>query len=259
MDGRFIGRRRTRAAPLLYEPPRRAMRWRRPLGIFGGGACRAVLCGWGLPGWAVCGRGLPGTVYLWIEIFMASFCGRGFRGRVVCGRGFPGRVVCGRGFPGVGCLRIGTSGDGLSMDRDFHGRFLRTGFRGGDALSLRGHGPLRRALPAAVSRPSRASQGCPSARCGGIVAAHCPKTADPPPRMRWPGPPFCETVAAPRRRGSLRPPSAARRGSDGAAYAPFPRRPAAPPLRGYAHDGHARQRRSHSALGEGRRAVADQA
>ena len=209
MDGRFIGRRRTRAAPLLYEPPRRAMRWRRPLGIFGGGACRAVLCGWGLPGRAVCGRGLPGTVYLWIEIFMASFCGRGFRG--------------------------------------------------GDALSLRGHGPLRRALPAAVSRPSRASQGCPSARCGGIVAAHCPKTADPPPRMRWPGPPFCETVAAPRRRGSLRPPSAARRGSDGAAYAPFPRRPAAPPLRGYAHDGHARQRRSRSALGEGRRAVADQA
>ena len=149
--------------------------------------------------------------------------------------------------------------DGLSMDRDFHGRFLRTGFRGGDALSLRGHGPLRRALPAAVSRPSRASQGCPSARCGGIVAAHCPKTADPPPRMRWPGPPFCETVAAPRRRGSPRPPSAARRGSDGAAYAPFPRRPAAPPLRGYAHDGHARQRRSRSALGEGRRAVADQA
>ncbi len=208
MDGRFIGRRRTRAAPLLYEPPRRAMRWRRPLGIFGGGACRAVLCGWGLPGRAVCGRGLPGTVYLWIEIFMAGFCGRGFGAAMPCPCGGMGRFA-------APCLP-----------------------------PFRGH-----------RAPVRAARAHDAAALSRLIA----QTADPPPRMRWPGPPFCETVAAPRRRGSLRPPSAARRGSDGAAYAPFPRRPAAPPLRGYAHDGHARQRRSRSALGEGRRAVADQA
>lgn len=35
------------------------------------------------------------------------------------------------GTSGAGCLRTRISGDGLSMDRDFHGKFLRTGFRGG--------------------------------------------------------------------------------------------------------------------------------
>ncbi len=208
MDGRFIGRRRTRAAPLLYEPPRRAMRWRRPLGIFGGGACRAVLCGWGLPGRAVCGRGLPGTVYLWIEIFMAGFCGRGFGAAMPCPCGGMGRFAapCLPPFRGHRApVRAARAHDAAALSRLIAQTAETTA-----AHALAGPAVLRNSRRPATARfAASAVRRAPGERWGGIC--------------------------------------------------PFPRRPAAPPLRGYAHDGHARQRRSRSALGEGRRAVADQA
>ena len=44
-------------------------------------------------GQVVCGSGLPGTVYLWIEIFMAGFCGRGFGAAMPCPCGGMGRFA----------------------------------------------------------------------------------------------------------------------------------------------------------------------
>ena len=124
-----FGRRGRIAAQFRFPGAPFCRRWTRPwTGALSGAAgpglhrcymnLRAALCvgaGW----WGFSGAGLAGRC-----------CADGnFRGRLSADEDF-GDGLSANGFSGAGCLRTRTSGDGLSMDRDFHGKFLRTGFPG---------------------------------------------------------------------------------------------------------------------------------